>query len=88
MATPAPGIAIDPVCGMKVTIEGARNTTVHDGTTFYFCSPKCLAKFTAEPLRYLKPAEAAPAPPAKQQSSSRRRWRAGIREKTSVSSSR
>ncbi len=59
----APGTAIDPVCGMKVKIEGAKNTTVHDGTTYYFCNPKCLAKFTAEPLRYLKPAEAAPAQP-------------------------
>ncbi len=50
---------------MKVKIEGAKNTTVHDGTTYYFCNPKCLAKFTAEPLRYLKPAEVAPSPPAK-----------------------
>ena len=61
----APGTAIDPVCGMKVKIEGAKNTTVHDGTTYYFCNPKCLAKFTAEPLRYLKPAEAAPPAPVK-----------------------
>ena len=67
-ATPpgiAPGTAIDPVCGMKVKMEGAKNTTVHDGTTYYFCNPKCLAKFTAEPLRYLNPAEAAPPAPAK-----------------------
>ena len=55
--------ATDPVCGMKVKIAGARNTTVHDGQTYYFCNPKCLQKFTAEPDRYLKPAEAAPAPP-------------------------
>ena len=55
--------ATDPVCGMKVRIEGAKNTTVHDGQTHYFCSPRCLAKFTAEPARYLKPAEpAAPMP--------------------------
>jgi Cu+-exporting ATPase len=50
--------ATDPVCGMKVKIEGARHTTVHGGHTYYFCNPKCLAKFTAEPERYLKPAEA------------------------------
>jgi len=55
--------AIDPVCGMKVKIAGAKNTTVHEGHTYYFCNPKCLQKFTAEPDRYLKPAEAAPAPP-------------------------
>ncbi|HQS15341.1 MAG TPA: heavy metal translocating P-type ATPase [Reyranella sp.] len=58
-----PAIAIDPVCGMKVKIEGAKNTTVHEGQTYYFCNPKCLQKFTAEPARYLKPEEA-PAPPA------------------------
>ncbi len=55
--------AVDPVCGMQVKIAGAKNTTVHDGRAHYFCSPKCLQKFTAEPDRYLKPAEAAPAPP-------------------------
>ena len=45
--TPAqdPAIAIDPVCGMKVKIEGAKNTTVHEGQTHYFCNPKCLQKF-------------------------------------------
>ncbi|WP_295138730.1 heavy metal translocating P-type ATPase [uncultured Reyranella sp.] len=64
-AAPAadPDIAIDPVCGMKVKIEGAKNTTVHEGQTYYFCNPKCLQKFTAEPARYLKPEEAPPAPP-------------------------
>jgi heavy metal translocating P-type ATPase len=55
--------ATDPVCGMKVKIAGAKNTTVHEGHTYYFCNPKCLQKFTAEPDRYLKPEEAAPAPP-------------------------
>jgi len=64
-ATPAQdsAIAIDPVCGMKVKIEGAKNTTVHEGQTYYFCNPKCLQKFTADPVRYLKPEEAAPAAP-------------------------
>ncbi len=57
-----PETAIDPVCGMTVKIAGAKNTTVHDGHTYYFCNPKCLTKFTAEPARYLAPAEAAPAP--------------------------
>src|SRR5581483_2781365 len=63
-------IAIDPVCGMKVRTAGARNTARHQGHTYYFCNAKCLAKFTAEPARYLKPAEAVrreppPRPPAK-----------------------
>src|SRR5690242_14604153 len=55
--------AIDPVCGMKVKTAGARNTTVHAGHTYYFCNPKCLAKFTADPGRYLKPAEERAGPP-------------------------
>ena len=59
-----PAIAIDPVCGMKVKIDGAKNTTVHEGQTYYFCNPKCLQKFTADPVRYLRPEEAPPAPPA------------------------
>ncbi|WP_289296071.1 heavy metal translocating P-type ATPase [uncultured Reyranella sp.] len=58
-----PAIAIDPVCGMKVKIEGAKNTTVHEGQTYYFCNPKCLQKFTADPVRYLKPVAAETAPP-------------------------
>jgi heavy metal translocating P-type ATPase len=57
-ATAAEEIAIDPVCGMKVKVAGARNTTVHDGHTYYFCNPKCLAKFTTEPGRYLEKSEA------------------------------
>jgi heavy metal translocating P-type ATPase len=51
-------VATDLVCGMKVKIEGAKHTTVHDGHTHYFCSPRCLAKFKSEPDRYLKPVEA------------------------------
>ncbi|HYD08365.1 MAG TPA: HAD-IC family P-type ATPase, partial [Reyranella sp.] len=58
----APETAIDPVCGMTVKIDGARHTAVHDGHPFYFCSARCLAKFTAEPARYLEPAARAPEP--------------------------
>jgi Cu+-exporting ATPase len=59
----AEAVAIDPVCGMKVAVAGAKNTAIHDGRTYYFCSPRCLAKFTAQPDSYLKPAEPAPAAP-------------------------
>ena len=57
-------IAIDPVCGMKVKVATAKNTTLHAGHTYYFCSPKCLVKFTGDPDKYLKPqpAEALPMP--------------------------
>jgi Cu+-exporting ATPase len=62
-ATADSEVAIDPVCGMKVKVAGANNTTVHDGRTYYFCSPRCLAKFTAQPDSYLKPAAQPPAAP-------------------------
>ncbi len=43
---------------MKVNIAEAKHTTVHDGRTYYFCNPKCLTKFIADPDRYLRPKEA------------------------------
>ena len=52
--------AIDPVCGMTVTVAGAKNSTVHEGRPYYFCNPKCLAKFSADHKRYLKPAAVVP----------------------------
>ena len=56
-------IAIDPVCGMKVKVATAKNTTQHDGHTYYFCNPKCLVKFTGDPGKYLKPQPAEALPP-------------------------
>ena len=50
---------------MTVKVAGAKNKAQHDGHTYYFCSPRCLGKFTAEPLRYLKPAGAPAAPAAR-----------------------
>jgi P-type Cu+ transporter len=44
---------IDPVCGMKVDPNAGRPTAIHDGQTFYFCSPGCQTKFKADPERYL-----------------------------------
>ena len=37
----------DPVCGMTVT-EQSPHHTEHDGRPYYFCSAKCLTKFSAE----------------------------------------
>ena len=56
-------IAIDPVCGMKVKVATAKNTTEHAGHTYYFCNPKCLVKFTGDPDKYLKPQPAEALPP-------------------------
>jgi xanthine dehydrogenase accessory factor len=49
----APRKAIDPVCGMSVTISGARHTAEAHGVTYYFCCSGCRTKFLAEPSRYL-----------------------------------
>jgi P-type Cu+ transporter len=62
----------DPVCGMTVVPERAAGKHEHQGKTYWFCSKGCLAKFQADPERYLSrppsmaamhaPAPAAPAP--------------------------
>ncbi|HSO18170.1 MAG TPA: heavy metal translocating P-type ATPase, partial [Desulfosarcina sp.] len=43
----------DPVCGMSTESPEEYIPYDHDGTTFYFCSDRCLEKFTADPERYL-----------------------------------
>lgn len=45
----------DPVCGMTVS-EDARHRTTHEGRDYRFCSAGCLAKFEADPKRFLTPA--------------------------------
>jgi len=59
---PLPGASTaalkDPVCGMSVT-EASPHHAEHEGRPYYFCSAKCLAKFSAEPGRYADPAPAA-----------------------------
>jgi xanthine dehydrogenase accessory factor len=45
--------AIDPVCGMTVAVEGARETAVHDGVTYFFCGAHCRHRFEAEPEPFL-----------------------------------
>ena len=47
------GVAIDPVCGMSVTIEGAEHRAEHDGAQHYFCSAHCQQKFVTDPEMYL-----------------------------------
>jgi Cu+-exporting ATPase len=49
--------AVDPVCGMTVDPATARASTVYEGKQFYFCCPHCLAKFQADPHKYLHPSE-------------------------------
>ena len=48
----APEMSIDPVCGMSVDPATTAHVATHAGTHHYFCSAGCLAKFTADPVRY------------------------------------
>jgi xanthine dehydrogenase accessory factor len=44
--------AIDPVCGMTVTIAAARHTAEFDGKVWYFCCGGCKARFETDPSQY------------------------------------
>ena len=46
----------DPVCGMMVLPSKAAGSTEYGGERYYFCGKGCLAKFEAEPQKYLAPA--------------------------------
>ena len=48
-------IAKDPVCGMNVKIRPGALTASFEGHDYYFCNPKCVSKFEAEPLKFLAP---------------------------------
>jgi len=46
-------MAIDPVCGMTVDPQKAAGAHEHAGATYLFCSKHCLARFKAEPGKFL-----------------------------------
>ena len=50
-SAPPPAEAVDPVCGMTVSLTTAE-TLIHDGTTHAFCCAGCRARFEADPTRY------------------------------------
>ena len=57
----------DPVCGMVVEPPQARGKAKYQGDTYYFCSPGCMQKFMASPMKYavaagMMPASSLPAP--------------------------
>ena len=52
---PPDGVAIDPVCGMSVVIEGSAQTAEHEGTTYHFCGKGCRLEFEEDPERFLDP---------------------------------
>jgi Cu+-exporting ATPase len=44
--------AVDPVCGMTVTLKPETRSETFDGKSFHFCSGKCQTKFQADPWFY------------------------------------
>jgi Cu+-exporting ATPase len=46
----------DPVCGMDVVPgDAAGGSAEHQGSTYWFCNPRCREKFVAAPTRYVSP---------------------------------
>lgn len=43
----------DPVCKMTIDKDQAAGTSVHNGTTYYFCAASCKTRFDANPSAYL-----------------------------------
>ncbi len=52
----------DPVCGMDVDPQTAKNQAEHAGQTYFFCSARCRERFVADPEKYLNEDAAAPEP--------------------------
>lgn len=50
--TPPSQEAVDPVCGMTVTVDGARHVSELEGRTFYFCAASCKRTFDAAPDKF------------------------------------
>ncbi len=50
--------ARDPVCGMTVDPHTALHQHTHKGKLYYFCSAGCLAKFSAQPEKYVATSQA------------------------------
>jgi Cu+-exporting ATPase len=59
-----PEPVLDPVCGMTVRPESPHRH-VHGGVTYGFCAAGCLAKFRADPERYIGSAPTGHTPPAR-----------------------
>lgn len=49
-----PETAVDPVCGMDVTIGEATATVEHGGETYHFCGQGCADAFADDPSEYVE----------------------------------
>src|SRR5436190_15456998 len=47
----------DPVCHMQVMPETAAARYDYKGKMYYFCNPRCLERFKANPEQFLRPAK-------------------------------
>ena len=63
--TLASALSRDPVCRMQVDRAVARGSTVADGQTFFFCRPRCLENFKADPHHYISKPDKEGTPPTK-----------------------
>src|SRR6185503_6268316 len=61
-ATEPQSLPIDPVCGMEVDPSTDLQTS-YKGTTYFFCHPSCLERFTEDPESFLHPRESEPVTP-------------------------
>lgn len=50
-------MAIDPVCGMEVDGKKARNQSIYNRQTYYFCDRGCKKAFDEVPEKYVGDAE-------------------------------
>jgi len=50
-----PAGSVDPVCGMTVDPSRAAGSSEYQSKTYHFCSTGCVAKFEADPEKYLRP---------------------------------
>lgn len=58
----------DPVCGMDIDPATAAGSMDYQGTTYYFCSQRCLDRFRADPAQFVKVQPSKPAPATPHQS--------------------
>ena len=50
-----PAGTVDPVCGMTVNPSRAAGSSEYQKKTYHFCSTGCVARFEADPEKYLRP---------------------------------
>ena len=46
-------MAIDPVCGMEVDENSAKDRSSFEGKTYFFCSTDCREEFDEAPEEYI-----------------------------------